>query len=210
MARRVDFQPKRRSRAAKSITGSDKVGIDPSDRTIWATTGGVQIDLGGIAKGYALDLAGKALREAGATSGMVDVGGDVLAIGRRPDGQPWRIGVKHPFQEGILTVLELADQAVATSGVQQRFYEIDGKRYSHIVDPRTGLPAEEAPSVTVIAADGLTADAWGTVLSVLSVEEGKERLASAGAPAIEVMWITGEMNAPKIDSTAGFDAYVAR
>ncbi len=195
--------------AAQALTGVDKIGIDPADRSIWPMTEGVQLDLGGIAKGYALDLAGEALRRAGATSGLIDVGGDVLAVGRRPDGKPWRVGIKHPFTEGIYTVLLLADKAVATSGVQQRFYDIEGKRYSHIIDPRTGWPAEQAPSVTVIAPDGITADAWGTVLSVLSVAEGKQRLTAPGAPPIEVMWITGDAADPVVDETPGFAAYLA-
>ncbi|MBU0618573.1 MAG: FAD:protein FMN transferase, partial [Planctomycetes bacterium] len=103
---------------------------------------------------------------------------------------------------------ELSNRAVATSGVQQRFYEIDGKRYSHIIDPRTGRPTEQAPSVTVIAADGVTADAWATVFSVLTIEEGRQLIAAGRAPKLEVMWITGSADEPLVEKTAGFDAYV--
>jgi thiamine biosynthesis lipoprotein len=194
---------------ARSLVGPDKIALDMEAGTVARIADGVQVDLGGIAKGYALDLAGEAMRNAGATSALVDVGGDVLAIGVNQSGKPWRVGIKHPFHEGIYSVLELSDRAVATSGVQQRFYEINGKRYSHIIDPRSGWPAEQAPSVTVIAADGLTADAWATVFSVLTIEDGRQLIASGRAPKLEVMWIAGSANEPLVEKTAGFDDYVA-
>jgi thiamine biosynthesis lipoprotein len=185
------------------------VRLDLEDRTIMRDADGVQVDLGGIAKGYALDLAGEAMLSAGAHGALVDVGGDVRAIGTNAAGKPWRVGIKHPFHQTLHTILELSDRAVATSGVQQRFYEIDGKRYSHIIDPRSGRPAEQAPSVTVIAADGITADAWATVFSVLTVEEGRQLIAAGAAPKLEVMWIAGPANQPIVDRTPGFDVYVA-
>lgn len=193
----------------RGLVGPDKITLDAEAGTAARTAEGVQVDLGGIAKGYALDLAAKAMRNAGATSVLVDVGGDVLAIATNAAGKPWRVGIKHPFHEGIYSVLELSDRAVATSGVQQRFYEIDGKRYSHIVDPRTGWPAEQAPSVTVIAADGLTADAWATVFSVLTIEEGRQLIAAGRTPELEVMWIAGPADEPIVERTAGFDRYLA-
>jgi thiamine biosynthesis lipoprotein len=133
-----------------------------------------------------------------------------VAIGTNRRGQPWRIGIKHPFRQGLIAVLALSDRAVATSGVQQRFYQIDGQRYSHIIDPRTGWPAAQAPSVTVIAADGLTADAWATAFSVLGVAEGRELLEAGQTPELEVMWITGSADQPAIAKTEGFDRYVAK
>jgi thiamine biosynthesis lipoprotein len=193
----------------RSHVGVDKITLNAEAGTAARTADGVQVDLGGIAKGYALDLAAEAMRNTGANSALVDVGGDVLAIGANAAGRPWRVGIKHPFREGIYAVLELSDRAVATSGVQQRFYEIDGKRYSHIIDPRTGWPAEQAPSVTVIAADGLTADAWATVFSVLTIGEGQQLIAAGRTPKLEVMWISGSADAPVIQDTAGFDQYVA-
>lgn len=186
--------------------GWGKVQLNPATRTVTLSAEGMQLDVGGIAKGYALDLAAKAMRKAGATAGLIDIGGDVLAIGRRNDGTPWRIGIKDPFNQGLMTRLAIIDKAVATSGNQQRFYLIEGKRYSHIVDPRTGWPAEQAPSVTVIASDGITADAWATVFSVLSVTEGQamvEHLAN-----VEVMWVWGSAEAPQIAKTSGFDQYL--
>jgi len=194
---------------ARSRVGWDRVRLDTQARAIALPQAGMQIDLGGIAKGYALDLAAEAMRKAGAQAALVEVGGDVVAAGCSPEGRPWRVGVKHPFQTGLLLVLELSDRAVATSGVQQRFFEIEGRRFSHIVDPRTGQPARQAPSVTVIAQDGITADAWATALSVLSVEEGRQLLAAGTAPGVEAMWVSGSSAEPIITRTPGFEAYVA-
>jgi len=194
--------------SVRSLIGADKIALDAEAATAARTADGVQVDLGGIAKGYALDLAGEAMLSAGARGALVDVGGDVLAIESNAAGQPWRVGIKHPFHQTLHTILELSDRAVATSGVQQRFYEIDGKRYSHIIDPRSGRPAEQAPSVTVIAADGITADAWATVFSVLTIEEGRQLITAGRAPKLEVMWITGPTDQQVVEKTAGFDAHV--
>ena len=195
-------------RAARAKIGSQHVVLDAATRQVRKEIDGLQIDLGAIAKGYALDLAGEAMRASGAQGALIDVGGDVLALGRSQKGEPWRIGVRHPFAEGVIVKLALENRAVATSGNQQRFYDIDGKRYSHIVDPRTGWPVEQAPSVTVIANDGITADAWSTVLSVLSVEEGRALVATDAAPEIEALWIQGGAKSPRMEKTDGFDAYV--
>ncbi len=195
--------------AARALVGFDRIRLDEAARTITLPVAGMQLDLGGIAKGYALDLAAAAMRQAGAQSALIDVGGDVLAVGSSANGRPWRIGVKHPFREGLIERLDLTDRAVATSGVQQRFYEIGGRRYSHIIDPRTGRPAEQAPSVTVIGPDGITADAWATAFSVLSVAEGRQLVTKGQAPGVEAMWITGDANHPVITKTPGFDAYLA-
>lgn len=192
------------------VVGAERIELDAEKRVVSRPLDGLQVDLGGIAKGYALDLAAEAMLKAGATGMLVEVGGDVVAIGTNRRGQPWRIGVKHPFRQGLIAVLTLSDRAVATSGVQQRFYEIDGKRYSHIIDPRTGWPAEQVPSVTVIAADGLRADAWATAFSVLGVAEGRELLETGQTPELEVMWITGSGDQPVIEKTKGFDRYVAK
>jgi thiamine biosynthesis lipoprotein len=193
----------------RGLIGTDKIVLDVAAGTAARTADGVQVDLGGIAKGHALDLAGAAMRSAGAASALVDVGGDVLAVGVNQAGKPWRVGIKHPFRGGIYAVLELSDRAVATSGAQQRFYEIDGQRYSHIIDPRSGWPAGQAPSVTVIAADGITADAWATVFSVLTIDEGRRLIASGRVPELEVLWIAGPADAPVVERTDAFEKYMA-
>lgn len=195
--------------AVRAHIGWHKLKLEPDTCTVTLLADGIQIDLGGIAKGYALDLAAEAMRRAGAVGGLVDVGGDIVAFGKRDDGQEWRIGIRHPFEKALFGKLQVEDAAVATSGLQQRFFEIQGKRYSHILDPRTGHPVEQAPSVTVIAPDGVTADAWATVFSVLSPAEGKkliqEKLAGIG---VEVLWISGTAAQPAVEQTPGFDQYL--
>lgn len=192
--------------AAMTCVGWSKLALVPESRRAVKSVAGMQIDVGAVAKGYALDLAAQAMKRAGATAGLVDVGGDIVAMGTQADGSPWRIGVQHPFHAGLIMKLSLVDCAVATSGNQQRFSMIGGRRYSHIIDPRTGHPAEQAPSVTVIAPDGITADAWATVFSVLSVQEGIEK--AGQLPGIEVLWIWQSDNEPRSRQTPGFNRYV--
>lgn len=119
--------------------------------TLNGTNPAVRLDLGGYAKGYALDLAAIYLRSQGVNNALVNIGGNVLALGNK-GGQPWKVGIQHPRQAGALAVLELQDgEAIGTSGDYQRFFEVGGKRYCHLIDPRTGWPADQAQAVTVIA-----------------------------------------------------------
>jgi thiamine biosynthesis lipoprotein len=126
----------------------------------------VSYDLGGFAKGYAIDRAIERLRESGIHNAIINAGGDLRAIGQHGE-RPWRIGIRDPRQSGILASLEISgDASVFTSGDYERFFEVDGKRYHHIIDPRTGYPANNTASVTVIHSDAATADAAATALFV--------------------------------------------
>jgi len=110
----------------------------------------VQLDLGGYAKGYALDRAAAILREKGIGNALINIGGNVMALGQKGD-TPWRLGIQHPRQSGPLATLPLYDgEAIGTSGDYQRYFELDGVRYSHLLDPRTGQPANETQSLTVL------------------------------------------------------------
>jgi len=123
-------------------------------------------DLGAFAKGYAIDRAIDRLRELGIRHAIINAGGDLRAIGRHGD-RPWRIGIRHPRQPGILASVEIEDDtSVFTSGDYERFFEVDGTRYHHIIDPRTGYPADGTSSVTVIYDNAATADAAATALFV--------------------------------------------
>jgi thiamine biosynthesis lipoprotein len=114
----------------------------------------VQLDLGGYAKGYALDLAAEYLRAQGVKGALINIGGNIIAIGSR-GGQPWRVGVQHPRKAGAIAALELRDgEAIGTSGDYQRFFELNGKRYCHIIDPRSGYPAQGVQAVTVLIPKG--------------------------------------------------------
>ncbi|MGD8311059.1 MAG: FAD:protein FMN transferase [Gammaproteobacteria bacterium] len=126
----------------------------------------VQYDLGAFAKGYAIDRSIDRLRELGIENAIINTGGDLRGIGRHGD-RPWRIGIRHPRESGVLASVELdGDDSVFTSGDYERYFEVDGKRYHHIIDPRSGFPADTTTSVTVIHSDAATADAAATALFV--------------------------------------------
>ncbi len=110
----------------------------------------VMIDLGGYAKGYALDRAAALLRQHGVANALINIGGNVMALGAKGD-KPWRVGIQHPRSAGTLAALDLHDgEAIGTSGDYQRYFELGGRRYSHLIDPRTGAPARGAQAVTVL------------------------------------------------------------
>jgi len=126
----------------------------------------VQYDLGAFAKGYAIDRIMERLRSLGIENAIVNAGGDLRAIGRHGN-RPWRVGIRHPRQKGILASIEIeTDASIFTSGDYERHFEIDGTRYHHIIDPRSGYPADTATSVTVIHGNAATADAAATALFV--------------------------------------------
>ncbi len=135
----------------------------------------VMLDFGAIAKGYGVDRVARLLREHGVRNYMVEIGGEVVAKGRNPDGRPWQIGVSKPVEGGgdgiIEKVVELSDGAVATSGNYRNFYERDGRKYAHTIDPRTGRPVRHSLlSATVMARDCATADAYATAFMVMGLD----------------------------------------
>jgi thiamine biosynthesis lipoprotein len=127
---------------------------------------GMELDWGGIAKGLAVDLASQSLIKMGISSGFINAGGDLCCWGKNPDGQPWQVGIKHPRKNGFLGVLSLENLAAATSGDYQRFFEVNGVRYHHIFDPKTGYPAQGKQSMTVIGPEAVLCDALSTALFV--------------------------------------------
>ena len=130
----------------------------------------VSVDLGGVAKGYAVERAAQAMRTAGATGGMVQCGGDMYVFGPSEHGPKWSIGISDPCgpQEKLLAeVLQVTDRAVSTSGNYRRFFTIRGRRLSHIIDPRNGRPVDAVPQVTVVARSAMVSEGWSTALSVL-------------------------------------------
>lgn len=133
---------------------------------------GMQVDLGSVAKGYAGSLAAGYLREKGVGSALLNLGGNIQAVGGKPDGTPWKIAVKDPGGDTPMIVLLVEDQAVVTSGGYERYFQRDGKTYWHIMDPSTGRPAERGLlSVTVVGEDGLVCDGLSTALFVMGLEK---------------------------------------
>ena len=151
-----------------------QIQLDKKNHTVWLRLSGMQIDVGGIGKGYAADLAARVMQASGATAGVVALSGDIKTFGRMPDHQRFVFGIQHPRKEQgeVLGRIELEDEAVSTAGDYQRYFMKDGVRYHHILDPATLLPARGCQSVTVIAKDGVMADGLDTGIFVLGPDKG--------------------------------------
>lgn len=136
---------------------------------------GMELDLGAIGKGYAGDIVTKLLEKEGIISALLDIGGNIQAIGSRPDGSEWRLGLRNPFGEGEIGMLLVSDQAVVTSGNYERYFiGEDGKQYGHIIDPKTGYPVDnELASVTIIAQEGKVGDALSTAMFVMGLKNAE-------------------------------------
>ncbi len=154
------------------VVGFDKIIFNNQNNVINYKTSGVEIDLGGIAKGFAVGQAVKRLKEKGITSCLINAGGQIYCLGDN-SGRPWRVGIKNPRKSGIVDYLELRDKAVSTSGDYEQYFIIDGRRFTHIMDPKTGYPLDNGViSVTVIADDSTIADALSTSIFVLGKVKG--------------------------------------
>ncbi|MFH1458122.1 MAG: FAD:protein FMN transferase [Candidatus Omnitrophota bacterium] len=170
--------------------GSDKIALNETDNVIKFLDSGIKIDLGGIAKGFAVDCAVKKLKEAQVKSCLINAGGDVYCLGKK-SGRAWRVAVQNPRHPGVINQFELNDQCAATSGNYEQYFTLGGKEYAHIINPKTGSPADSGlSSVTVIAPDCLTADALATTIFVLGKEKG-EALAEK-YPGVHVEFIEDE------------------
>jgi len=167
-------------RQARRAVGWWKVQLDPKARTVRLQVPGMRLDLGGLAKGYAGDQALAALQKQGLRRALFQAGGDVVVSGPPPGRRGWRIELPpaSPGRRG--RVLTLAQAAVSTSGDTEQFVEFQGRRYSHIVDPRTGLGLTHRRLVTIVARTGLTADGLSTAVSVLGPEKGRPLVWSFG------------------------------
>ena len=149
------------------------VQVDVLEQTIYLEKAGMRIDVGGIGKGYAADQAVVAMKKAGAKAGVAALSGDIKTFGKLPGGKAFPVGIQHPRREGsVLVWIDLQDEAISTAGDYERFFEQDGVRYHHILDPRTLQPARGCQSVTVIAKEGVWADGLDTGIFVLGPERG--------------------------------------
>jgi thiamine biosynthesis lipoprotein len=166
------------------------VVIDPQDSTIRYSYPGVRIDLGGIAKGYAVDRCIAILQDAGIKSAMVNAGGDTRVLGKHWK-QPWMVGIRDPRnEEGLVTMIPLEDTAISTSGDYERYFEKDGVRFHHILNPRTGTSSSGVRSVSIIGAEATTTDALSTSVFVMGTEAGLKLVDSL--PDIEAVIIDNQ------------------
>ena len=161
--------------ALKPLLDLQYLHTDVWERTIYLQKPGMRIDVGGIGKGYAADQAVLVMKKAGAVAGVVALSGDIKTFGRLPDGAGFPVGIRHPRKEGeILAEITLQDEAISTAGDYERFFDKDGVRYHHILDPHTLQPARDCQSVSVIAKEGVWADGLDTGIFVLGAERGME------------------------------------
>lgn len=206
---------------ANSKVGYEKLILDSVDKTVRFKADGMRIDLGGIAKGYAIDKAIEAIQSAGAAGGMVDIGGDIRCFGTPMQGKNyWLVGLQDPnitnddsdilAQAGIQTsepllILQLTDAAVTTSGNYRRFALIDGKKYSHIINRQTGISTEGLSSVTIISKNAVDADALATAVSVMGAEKGLALIETI--PQTEAILIASQPKSILIKTT-GAEKYI--
>ena len=156
------------------------------------TKTGMELDFGGYVKEYAVDAAANMLQEQGISAGIVDLGGDLKALGPHPDGKPWQIGIRHPRDPiNPIATTTLSHGAVASSGDYERYMTVNGKRYTHVLNPKTGWPIEGFSGVTVIASECLIAGSCSTVAMLKGEDDGKKWLDSLQLPYI---CIDQEMN----------------
>ena len=185
--------------AARKLIDFRKINIDHGARTVMLEKQGMRMSLGGIAKGYAVDAAAGVLRAEGLTAFFVQAGGDFFVQGKKPDGSRFRVGVRDPRAPGegdFFALLEVEDHAFSTAGDYERGFIKNGKRYHHIIDPRTGYPATASRSVTIWARDAFTADAIDDAVFILGPEKGLalvESIEGAGAVIVDAhnkVWVS--------------------
>jgi thiamine biosynthesis lipoprotein len=180
--------------------GAQHLRYDAGARTLWFTDPGVRIDLGGIAKGYAVDEVARGLRAQGVSRALVDLTGNMVAIGRPSPDRPWRIGIRDPRgRMPYVARLEIHDEAISTSGQYEQFVAADGRTYGHILDPRTGRPVDGLISVTVVAPTALACDSWDTPLFVMGPERARRKarelagiaavLIGPGGGGVDTLWV---------------------
>jgi FAD:protein FMN transferase len=149
--------------------------INREQSTVFLKHRGMLIDAGGIMKGYAAEKTAEVLKKHGVYSGIVAVAGDIRAFGLKPDGKPWRVGIRDPRgqgQDNVIAVIELTNMSISTSGDYERFFMLNGKRVHHLISPKTGQPAEGCQSASIVSSDGALADAYSTGIFILGPEKG--------------------------------------
>lgn len=191
---------------AAEHTDFHEIQMEPEKCSIYIPDEKMQLDVGAVAKGYAADKICERLREEGVTSALVNLGGNVQTIGTKPNGKPWRVGVQNPdtaSKTAYLHAIKLQDMALVTSGSYQRFYEVDGRRYHHIIDPDTLMPKDTFAGVTILTKDGMEADALSTAVFNMELETGKWLIESL--PDTEAIWVYPD--GTEVYSS-GFEAYI--
>ena len=193
------YPTRRQLASARAHVGWRHVALDPAQRTVRFDMSGVELDPGGIGKGYAVDRVAARLREIGMTAALIDAGHSTLyAIGAPPGRDGWPVQVPTPGDTSrSISTVKLRDNSLSTSGSYEKFFRLAGRVYCHIMDPRTGEPVQGRLQTTVIAADATTTDALSTAMFVLGPQAGRELLQQSKASAI---WVEGSATSQHIET----------
>jgi thiamine biosynthesis lipoprotein len=186
----AELPPEEALAAAAGHTDIDDVIVDADAGTVYLTDPDMSLDVGAVAKGYAVEQVAQALIADGVADALLSIGGNVRAIGTHADGTLWHVNIQNPdltAEDQSIATLGISDLSVVTSGSYQRYYTVDGKTYCHIIDPDTLYPAEKVWAVSVTAKDSGVGDALSTALFTLSVEDGEKLLESF--PDIDALWV---------------------
>lgn len=161
------------AKKAVELINYENIILNEKDKTVFLKNKGMRIGFGGIGKGYAAECAKKIIQQNGIESGIVNAAGDLTAWGYQDNGAPWTIGIADPNKkESVFSTFNITNTSVATSGNYEKFVTIDGKKYSHTIDPKTGYPISGIKSVTIIAENAEIADALATPVTVMGIEVG--------------------------------------
>ena len=201
----AELPPMDKLTAAAQHTDINCLVIDEENSTVTLTDPAMKLDVGAIAKGYAVEMVARRLEEQGVTGFVLNVGGNVRTIGAKGNGEKWVVGIENPTddeEKPYLAYLGLAGESLVTSGSYQRYYLVDGKRYHHIIDPDTLMPSEGFTSVSILTDSSADGDALSTALFCMSFEDGLALIESL--PNTEAMWVFHD---GQEKTSSGFDSY---
>jgi len=191
---------------ASKHTNIEKLIIDKNAGTVFLSDPNMKLDVGAIAKGYAVEMIAKGLENDGISGYVLNVGGNVRTVGTKGDGEKWVVGIENPdenSEESYIAYLELSGESLVTSGSYQRYYTVDSKRYHHIIDPETLMPSDKFLSVSVVCKSSADGDAISTALFCMELNEGLEFVNSLSG--VEAMWVDVDGN---IHYSSGFKNYI--
>ncbi len=180
----------------------DDIVIDRAAGTLYLADADMRIDVGAIAKGYAVEQVMEQMKSEGVTSMLLSAGGNVCAIGTRPDGTNWQVGIQDPYSGGYLKVVNVDGRSLVTSGTYERYYTVDGEDYHHIIDPATLMPSTYYDSVSVLTEDSGLADALTTGLFSMPLDEGMALVESLDG--VEALWVSQDGTQTQ---SGGFSAF---
>ena len=193
---------------AAQHTDIEQMIIDPQASTVWLADPEMTLDVGAIAKGYAVEMVAQALEAQGISGYVINVGGNVRTVGTKPDGEPWLAGIENPNKDAepvYIEYLKLAGESVVTSGSYQRYYMVGNQSYHHIIDSQTLMPAQGYLSVSVVCKSSALGDALSTALFCMPLEEGMALVNSL--PDVEVLWV---MQDETVVRSEGFERFVTQ